>query len=421
MPKLIQINSVCNNSGGHIMRSIQERAIEDGWDTLSVYGRRSGFPDLPCVKVGNGFDFWMHVALTTATDRNGLGSKRVTENLICLLRREQPDVIQLHNVHGYYLNYPMLFRYLKEEYQGSVVWTMHDCWAYTGHCAFFTADCEKWKNGCGHCPHLHEYPWCFGPDGTARNWKRKRESFCGVPGMVLTAPSKWLAGNIRQSFLGEYPIQVIPNGMDPDIFHPVSCECTDQKIVREELSERYGIPKDKKLLLGIASAWNERKGMEAFRNLAEETVNGCLKEYCVVLVGMNAAERKTMPGTIVHIEKTTNRRELAKLYSVAEILLNPSEEESFSMVTIEALACGTPVIALDSSAVKELVPENCGVILHEPQKQDYIEAIRTVEDKMRSGKISAEAAVRKASAYTERSQVNQYLELYRKCLEQRKG
>ena len=238
--------------------------------------------------------------------------------------------------------------------------------------------------------------------------------------MVLTAPSKWLAGNIRQSFLGKYPIQVIPNGMDPDIFHPVSCECTDQKIVKEELSERYGIPKDKKLLLGIASAWNERKGMEAFRNLAEETVNGCLKEYCVVLVGMNAAERKTMPGTIVHIEKTANRRELAKLYSAAEILLNPSEEESFSMVTIEALACGTPVIALDSSAVKELVPENCGVVLHEPQKQDYIEAIRTVEDKMRSEKISAEAAVRKASAYTERSQVNQYLELYRKCLEQRR-
>lgn len=421
MPKLIQINSVCNNSGGHIMQAIQEQAIEEGWETLSVYGRRTGFPDLPCVKIGNGFDFWMHVALTTALDRNGLGSRRVTEQLLQLLRREKPDVLQLHNVHGYYLNYPMLFRYLKEEYRGSVVWTMHDCWAYTGHCAFFTADCEKWKTGCGQCPHLHAYPWCFGPDGSARNWEQKRKSFCGVPQMVLTAPSNWLAGNIRQSFLREYPVQVIPNGMDPAVFHPVQDDGGEEKTLREELAAKYGISKEKKLLLGVASAWNERKGMEVFRRLAEETKNGELQEFCIVLVGMNAAQQKTMPEEIVQIERTADRGELAKLYSAAELLLNPSEEESFSMVTIEALACGTPVIALDSSAVKELVPKDCGMVLHQPQKRDYIEAILEVEDKRRSGDISAAAAVQKASAYTERNQVEQYMELYRNCLRRRKG
>ena len=421
MPKLIQINSVCNNSGGHIMRAIQEQAIEEGWETLSVYGRRTGFPDLPCVKIGNGFDFWMHVALTTALDRNGLGSRRVTEQLLQLLRREKPDVLQLHNVHGYYLNYPMLFRYLKEEYRGSVVWTMHDCWAYTGHCAFFTADCEKWKTGCGQCPHLHAYPWCLGPDGSARNWEQKRKSFCGVPQMVLTAPSNWLAGNIRQSFLREYPVQVIPNGMDPAVFHPVQDDGGEEKTLREELAAKYGISKEKKLLLGVASAWNERKGMEVFRRLAEETKNGELQEFCIVLVGMNAAQQKTMPEEIVQIERTADRGELAKLYSAAELLLNPSEEESFSMVTIEALACGTPVIALDSSAVKELVPKDCGMVLHQPQKRDYIEAILEVEDKRRSGDISAAAAVQKASAYTERNQVAQYMELYRNCLRRRKG
>lgn len=420
MPKLIQINAVCNNSSGHIMHAIQQEAMRRGWETLTIYGRRQGFPDVPSVKCGNGLGFWLHVALTTATDRNGEGSIAATRQMLHLLRREQPDVLQLHNVHGYYLNYPMLFRYLKEEFRGQVIWTLHDCWAYTGHCAFYTASCERWLHGCGRCPHQREYPWSFGLEDSAGNWRRKRESFCGVPRMTLVTPSEWIRGNVERSFLREYPVKVIANGTDPACFHPqipqTACPGAEHAEGRgetaESLEKRYGIDLSRRILLGVAGAWNERKGMEVFRYLARCIQKGELPGYQVVLVGMNAAQRRSMPEGIVHIERTADRQALAELYRAAWVLLNPSEEESFSMVTVEALACGTPVIALDSSAVKELVPEDCGIVLHEPEPAAYLSALRTLEKRREDGSITREAAARRGAQYTEERQVQEYLALY---------
>ena len=416
MPKLIQINAVCNNSSGHIMHSIQAEAIARGWKTLSVYGRRKGFSDVPSVKAGDGLGFWLHVALTTATDRNGEGSVLATRKMLEILRREQPDVLQLHNVHGYYLNYPMLFRYLKEEFKGQVIWTMHDCWAYTGHCAFYTASCRQWISGCKKCPHKAEYPWSFGFDGCRRNWQQKREYFCNVPNLTIVTPSEWIRENVQRSFLGKYPVRVIPNGMDPSYFHPI--ELGDEQMLHKSLQKRYSITADKKVILGVASAWNERKGMEVFRYLQRCIVNGELQGYQLVLVGMNQNQRRTMPDGIIHIERTADRHELAQLYQVAEVLLNPSEEESFSMVTVEALACGTPVVALDSSAVKELVPEQCGIVLHDPQLPDYLSALHELEVRMGKGLVTQETAVKKASVYTEERQIQNYLELYEERLGQ---
>ncbi len=426
MPKLIQINAVCNNSSGRIMHAIQEEALRRGWETLTIYGRRQGFSDVPSVRCGNGLGFWLHVALTTATDRNGEGSIAATRQMLRILRREQPDVLQLHNVHGYYLNYPMLFRYLKEEFRGEVVWTMHDCWAYTGHCAFYTASCEKWLHGCGQCPHRREYPWSFGLEDSAGNWKRKRESFCGVPHMTLAAPSEWIRGNVERSFLREYPVRVIANGTDPAFFHPQT-DCSGGGAAKgagetAKVPERlYGIDPNRRILLGVASAWNERKGMEVFRYLARCIQEGILPGYQVVLVGMNAAQRRSMPEGIVHIERTADRHALADLYRAAWALLNPSEEESFSMVTVEALACGTPVIALDSSAVKELVPADCGILLHEPELPAYLAAIHTLERKREDGSITGEAAAQRGAMYTEERQIQEYLALYEMLVLNRYG
>lgn len=450
------------------MEAIERRAGADGWETLSVYGRRKGFSDLPSVKCGNGFFFWLHVALTTAFDLQGLGSILPTGKMIRILRKEKPDIIQLHNIHGYYLNYPMLFRYLKREYQGSVVWTLHDCWAYTGHCAFFTVGCDRWKTGCHNCPHEREYPWSLGLDNSSYNWRKKRESFQGVPRMTVVIPSEWIAGNVRQSFLADYPVRVIPNGTDLSVFRPMigldeigpgdSPDDAGRKgQERQKLYERYGIPEGSRILLGVASAWNERKGMQVFRELAKmlagdsrQTVtpersfkesnelqketdgsSECGSQYCIVLVGMNAAQRQSMPTNIVHIERTENRQELARLYSAAEVLINPSLEESFSMVTVESLACGTPVIALDTSAVKELVPENCGVILHaempegggdpvQPDAAEYRKAVHQIEDEMRTGNISEKTCRAQAAKYTEQAQIDGYMKLYQECLADQK-
>lgn len=423
------------------MEAIQRAAEWEKWETLSLFGRRKGIPDLPCMKCGNGLTFWLHVALTTAFDLHGRGSVLPTRKIIRIIEREQPDILQLHNIHGYYLNYPMLFYYLKNRYHGKVVWTLHDCWAYTGHCAFYTVGCDRWmernagnhdgqdeksrETGCYHCPHRRDYPWSFGLDYSAGNWRNKRAFFRNVDNLTLVTPSRWIADNVQRSFLRDYPVEVIPNGTDLSIFCPGQGSRT-YKVMNAE---------GRKILLGVASAWNERKGLQVFRELApalEELYPG---EYAVVVIGLNSLQRETMPETVTVIERTADQAELADYYSGAEILINPSLEESFSMVTVESLACGTPVIGLDTSAVGELILSDCGMVLHsravptgkegisnqlQPDIGEYIHAIRTIEERKRNGFITAESCRKRAEQYSGADQVRRYMNLYRKLLNDRK-
>lgn len=398
--KLIQINTVCNTSTGRIMESIQREAIKQGYDTLSLVGRRKTFADLPCKRYGNFISFWLHVALNTVSDRQGFGSVLATHRLINRLRAEVPDIIHLHNLHGYYLNLPILFRYLHEEYNGKVFWTFHDCWPFTGHCPYFTmARCHKWKDGCFDCPNKRSYPVSLFLDASKKNYADKKRLFLGLQNCTIVVPSGWMEKLVSESFMQQYPIKVIPNGIDLETF-----TYTEDA----NLFAKYHIPPGKKILLGVANVWDKRKGLDDFLALSEEIS----EDYRIVLVGLSAAQIKKLPKNIIGIQRTENRKELAALYSMAEIFVNPSREESFSLVTVEAFACGTPVIVLDTSAVKELVTRENGLVICSTKVQTYLDAIAQIE----ACGLNREDVAQTAQKYHNRITAERIVNLYKEEL-----
>lgn len=396
--KLVQINTVCNTSTGRIMGDIQREAIRQGYETISFVGRRKAFEDIPCEKIGNPFSFWLHVAITTAFDRHGYGSGFVTEKIVQRIREEKPDIIHLHNLHGYYLNLPVLFRYLTQEYQGKVFWTFHDCWPFTGHCAYFTmAGCEKWKKKCMHCPNKTVYPISLFADASERNYVEKQKMFCGLSDLTIITPSVWMKNLVSESFFKQYPIEVVPNGIDRDTFSYTEDEA---------LYEKYGIPKNKKIILGVANIWDRRKGLNDFLELSGKLP----EEYRIVLVGLSQGQIRRLPDRMIGIERTQNQKELAALYSLAEVFVNPSLEESFSLVTVEAFACGTPVIVLDTSAVKELVTPQNGFVLSAHGPQEYLAAVRKLE----SLRPDRKTVARTAQKYDKNRVAAEMIRLYEK-------
>ncbi len=365
--KLVQINTVCNGSTGRIMKGIQKQAEQEGFETISFVGRRKIYADLKCEKFGNGISFWVHVIINTIFDKQGHGSYFVTRKLLRRLRQEKPEIIHLHNLHGYYLHIPTLVEYLKKEFRGQLFWTFHDCWPFTGHCPHFTmAECDKWKTECYNCPNKREYPISWGVDASKRNYWEKKKWFSQLKDLTIIVPSQWMAGLVKESFFKEYPVEVVPNGIDLKVFY---------RREKSEIRQKYGIPKEKKILLGVAAIWSRSKGLDVFHKISEDIPI----EYIIVLVGLSHRQRKHLPSNIIGISHTENMDDLAELYSEAHIFVNPSVEESFSLVTIEAMACGTPVIALDTSAVKELITDYNGVVLHNPKPEDYVSAIMGID------------------------------------------
>lgn len=398
--KLVQINTVCNTSTGQIMHDIQTAAEKKGYETVSFVGRRKVYTDVKCERFGNPFSFWIHVALNTVFDCQGHGSYFVTRRLIKRLREEKPDIIHLHNLHGYYLNLPLLFQYINQEYRGKVFWTFHDCWPFTGHCAYFTmAGCSRWETGCEGCPQKKSYPVSLVMDRAKKNYAEKREMFSQIKNLTIITPSGWLRGLVAHSFLKDKKTVVVNNGIDTEIFRP----CNDPKEI-ERVLRRHAVPSGKKILLGVAGIWEKRKGLKTFEELA-----ACLPEdYVIVLVGLTKWQIvKPVPG-IIGIGRTENKRELAALYTAADIFINPSQEESFSLVTAEAMACGTPVIVLGTSAVRELVGEGCGVVLEENRIEGYTKAIEKIE----AAEPDRQKIAEHGSRYGRQNMTGQILKLY---------
>lgn len=397
MKKLVQINTVCNTSTGKLMGDIQRKAISEGYETLSIVGRRKIFNDIPCVKIGNLASFWIHVAINTVFDRQGYGSYFVTRKIVKRLRNEKPDIIHLHNLHGYYLHLPLLFDYLSKEFNGQIFWTFHDCWPITGHCAYFSAvGCDRWKTGCEKCPNKMVYPISLVMDSSWKNYRDKKNMFCSLNHLTVLVPSDWMAGWVRSSFLKNYPIKVVNNGINLKLF--------TYKKHGNKLYDKYGIDKDKKILLGVANVWDARKGIEDFYELAKVMT----ERYQILLVGLSQRQLRKLPSNIIGIQRIDNPEELAEIYSMAHIFLNPSLEESFSLVTIEAIACGTPVIVLDTSAVKELVNDDNGVVLSRHEAADYLEGIRVLEER----KLSREKIRQTALKYNAEFYAEKVIQLY---------
>lgn len=345
MPKLIQINTVCNGSTGKIMGNIQRMADTMGFETISFYGRRKGYSDLRCEKIGGFFSFWFHVFLTTVFDMHGHGSYFKTKKLVKRLKEENADIIHLHNIHGYYLNYNVLFKYLSSEYTGKIYWTFHDCIPFTGHCSHFVlANCDRWKKQCNKCPNKKKYPVSLFKDRSYKNYIEKKELFTSLKNLTIITPSVWLANLVKKSYFKDYDIVTINNGIDLNIFKPT---------IDKNIKIKYNIPMNKKIVLGVASVWTNEKGLNDFIKLSKSIDD----EYIILLVGLNRRQIQKLKKykNIVGIQRTENQLELVKIYSLADIYFNPSKEETFSLTTLEALACNTPVIVYDNTPMVEFV------------------------------------------------------------------
>lgn len=372
--KVVSINTVCNGSTGKIVGSISSSLIESGEEAFCIYGRRKGYANIPCKKIGGFFSFWYHVFLTTVFDLHGHGSYFKTKKIVRELKKLNPDIIHLHNIHGYYINFKVLFNYLKNEYQGRVFWTLHDCLPMTGHCAYFSnVSCEKWKTECHDCPNKKMYPTSLLFDRSRKNYQEKKNLFNGVKDLTIITPSVWLQNIVLSSYLKKYPVKTINNGIDLNIFYP---RLTDS------IFDKYNIPKDKKTLLGVASIWEKRKGLDDFLMLSK-LVND---DYVIVLVGLNNKQISKLKQykNIIGIRRTENQDDLASLYSVSFALINPTYEDNYPTVNIEALASGTRVIAYDTGGcVEQAINPNMYIVKKTTKNnnvKNIIEFLETMDE-----------------------------------------
>ena len=396
--KVLMINSVAGiRSTGRICSDIADVLKENGHECRIAYGRASAaerYEDI-CVKTDSSVGVLLHTMQARLFDNVGFSRGHATKRLIRWIKQYDPDVIHLHNLHGYYINIEVLFQYLKSS-KKPVIWTLHDCWAFTGHCAHFDhVGCDKWKTQCGNCPQKRSYPSSLLLDNSARNYRKKQKLFGAVEGMTIVTPSKWLAGLVKQSFLKEQTVEVIPNGIDLSQFRPTPSKFRDS----------YGL-QNKKIVLGVATSWSESKGLYDFYRLADTLDSS----YQIVLVGVTEQQKQALPKNIIGIARTNCIKELAEIYSAADVFVNPSVQETMGLTTVEALACGTPVVVYDRTAVPETVEgTSCGTIVHAGDIEALALAIKSVD-------VDSDACVEQAKKYDKQAKYAQYLELYLKCV-----
>lgn len=337
------INTVPGGSTGGIMMGQHKALLAKGEDSYAFWGRGRAAEGEHEMRFATDFEVRIDALMTRLDDRAGFHSKAATLRLLCRLDEIKPDVIHLHNLHGYYLNVEMLFAWLVE-HNCRVEWTLHDCWAFTGHCAYFTyAKCDGWKTGCGDCPQRRSYPASILVDNSAKNFEDKRRVFTSISldRMTLVSPSQWLKGLVEKSFLRDYSVQVRRNDIDRAVFKPTP----------SDFRERCGVG-DRFMILGVASPWTERKGLSDFVQLSIE-LNP--EKYAVVLIGLSAKQIKEIPSSIIGLERTESKHELAEIYSAADLLFNPTLEDNYPTVNLEAEACGTPVVTYDTGGCPETV------------------------------------------------------------------
>lgn len=377
MKKLLQINPVLriSTSTGRIMQEIGELALQRGWESYIAYGKgRDGIK--PCksqiIPVGGKWSTLWHGMQTRLFDRHGLASGRATRKLIKRIEEIRPDIIHIHNIHGYFLNYRILFNYLSE-CGIPVVWTVHDCWLYTGHCYYYSyIGCNKWQTGCNHCPQKKEFPASLFFDRSARNYADKKAAFTSMPKdkFIIVPVSDWIKDEMQHSFLSEYKFCVIHNGINTDVFHV----CDTQKT-----ASRYGLA-GKHVLLGVASIWSKEKGLDDFIRMS-----GLLNDdERIVLVGIKPEERKLLPKNILGISRTENVHELAELYSLADAFINPTWQDNYPTVNLEAIACGTPVVTYQTGGSVEAVTEQTGFIVKQGDYKGLLETARIIRQRGKS-------------------------------------
>ena len=413
--KLLQINPVLrtSTSTGRIMKEIGELAMANGWESYVAYSKgRDGLPgstSIP-VPVGNKASVAWHGLQTRILDRHGLGSVLATKRFIEDIRRIRPDIIHIHNIHGYFLNYRILFDFLS--HSGiQVIWTVHDCWLYTGHCYHYMyAGCDRWKTGCGHCPQRGKFPRSLLADRSARNFRDKRDAFCSMPEdrLTIVPVSDWMRSEMSESFLKDYRFQVIHNGIDTDVFSP-------QPALESEVRRCYGLG-DRHVILGIASIWSEEKGLNDFVEMAARLDS----DEVIVLVGMDRKQlddvlsrcgRIILGDRMVAVKRTADVHQLAGLYSTADVLVNPTWQDNYPTVNLEAISCGTPVVTYRTGGSIEAVAGDTGFVVEQGDIEGLVDAVRRVETLGKANFMDA-CRSRAVKEFRKEDRYAEYIELY---------
>ena len=403
MKKLLQINPVVreNTSTGKIIRELGELAMAAGWESYIAYSRaRDGVPQhsSQLVPVGGRFDLLFHWLLTRLFDAHGLASRGATRRFICRIREIDPDVVHIHNVHGYFLNYPMLLDFLAQRGK-PVIWTVHDCWLFTGHCYHYSAaGCDKWQTACHDCPQKHAFPKSWLLDRSRRNFEAKRRFLTALPDLTLVTVSDWMRREVARSFLKDVPCQVIHNGIDLDTFR----YRTDVGI-----RERYGIKADN-YVLAVASIWLPEKGLADLVRLS-----GILgsDEGLVVVGNMDEVQKTTFSDKVSFISRTENAGALAMLYSNALALVNPTWQDNYPTVNLEAIACGTPVVTYNTGGSVESIAPNTGFVVEQGDVEGMSACIREIRAR---GKEAYSLACREYAMqhFDKKACFQEYIRLY---------
>jgi len=400
--RVFQLNTFCGvKSTGRIALEIAKLVKDDGGECLIGYGvpELSSDAEAYAHRIGNPLERKMHGAIRKLLDGEGYGSWFGTRSLIRKLRKFQPELIHIHNLHGCYLHLPTLFHYL-EKAQIPVVWTLHDCWPFTGHCAYFDfCGCERWKTGCFECPQQKSYPVCLGLDGSSRNYRDKKKWFTKLKNLTFVAPCEWMLKPLKASFMGKYPARVILNGVNLEVFKPTY----------STLCEDYHLDSCK-ICLAVAAEWDARKGLVYLKQAAEKLGDG----YRFVVVGLDEEQIQQLPANMLGLNKTANVTELAAWYTVADCLVNPTLEDNMPMVNLEALACGTPVAVFETGGCPEAVDESCGIVV----PQGNVEALCDAVVKLTESKSQMrESCIKRAALFDCKKTFQQYLALYKEICE----
>jgi len=392
--KVLQINIFGNLSTGRIAVDIYKTLRDNEIDGKIAFSRNSIAEGVPYIKFGTKMSVMIDGLMTRLTDSAGFNSAKPTYELIREIKEYDPDIVHLHNLHGYYINVELLFSYLKET-NTPVVWTLHDCWAFTGHCCNFESiGCEKWKTGCGDCKLIKSYPASLLIDNSKNNYLKKKKIFTSLEKMVLVTPSYWLKKLVDESYLQRYPVEVVRNGVDLNTFKPV----------KSNWAEKHNLS-DKKIVLGVAGTWSPTKGLSDLVRLSHILPD----TYKVVIVGVNKRQIKELPTNIVAIERTYNSIELAQIYSAAHVFVNPSYEDNFPNVNIEALSCGTPVVTYRTGGGPEIITEEAGDIV----PRGDVEALR---DSILGLSATSEACSSISREFDRSKCYHKYIEIYKSMI-----
>jgi putative colanic acid biosynthesis glycosyltransferase len=400
--KVLQINTTINTgSTGRIAEEIGKLVLAKGNSSFIAFGRKENPSKSVKIEIGNKKDFFLHTLKTRLFDKHGFGSKKATGKFLKEIAEIQPDVIHLHNVHGYYVNLQALFSFLKE-FNKPIVWTLHDCWAFTGHCAHFEdISCTKWETHCNSCPKVKRYPASWGFDNSFNNFAEKKKLFSACD-LHIVVPSKWLNDLVSKSFLSDFNISVIYNGVDVDTFKPAT---------QNKFPEFYELVEGKKIILGVANVWQKNKGLNDFIELSKILSD----DFKIVLIGLTPSQIKELPNRMLGIGRTESVTELANWYAISSVFVNPTWSDNFPTTNLEALACGTPVITYRTGGSPEAISAETGFVVDKGDINGIWDAIKEIERRER-GSYKNACRKRAEELFNKEDRFQEYLDLYEKLL-----